>query len=62
VIFLNVVLFVSIIIIIGAFTIIVTNNKPEDMGCNMDCKSCPFPECTQEEKERMIKCYDIYNR
>lgn len=31
------------------------NTKKEDMGCDFDCKNCPFPPCSKEEIERMKK-------
>ena len=26
-------------------------DKNIEMGCDYDCKNCPFPECTDEEKK-----------
>lgn len=27
--------------------------KNPDMGCTYDCENCPFPECTEVDKEFM---------
>ena len=45
-------LFVGVI----ALTVwLICKTKNEDMGCDFDCKNCPFPPCTKEEIERMKK-------
>lgn len=31
--------------------------KNPDMGCTYDCKNCPFPECTDDEKKFMQSRY-----
>lgn len=48
-------LFAFIVIVIFLYTIIriivySILNKNIEMGCDCDCKNCPFPECTDEEK------------
>lgn len=35
--------------------VLICRNKKEDMGCDFDCKNCPFPPCSKEEIERMKK-------
>ena len=50
-----------IIVMIILICLIVNGLKNEDNGggCNMDCKNCPFPPCTEEDKARMKN--GIYN-
>ena len=45
-------LFVGVVVL--TVWLICKTNK-EDMGCDFDCKNCPFPPCSKEEVERMKK-------
>ena len=59
----SIVLFVAILIIVIAFLIIIIKTDDKDRGCDLDCKSCPFPQCNNEEKEKkQRKLNDICDR
>lgn len=48
----------SFLLCIGVLALavwLICKTKKEDMGCDFDCKNCPFPPCTKEEIERMKK-------
>lgn len=34
---------------------LICKTKKEDMGCDFDCKNCPFPPCKKYEIENMKK-------
>lgn len=49
---------VEFLLCVGVIVLVVVmifKTKKEDMGCDFDCKNCPFPPCSKEEIERMKK-------
>lgn len=64
----NIVLMFIILIIIVSFIILIVKTKREDMGCNFDCEHCPFPKCSQQDKDNIKRLQemeinnDLYNR
>lgn len=41
--------------IITLAVVLICKTKKEDMGCDFDCKNCPFPPCSKAGVERMKK-------
>lgn len=44
-----------LIVLIVLVVVLICRNKKEDMGCDFDCKNCPFPPCKKYEIENMKK-------
>lgn len=45
---------IGVCVVILTIWVICKTNK-DDMGCDFDCKNCPFPPCSKKEIERMKK-------
>lgn len=59
----SVILFSVMLIIVFAFLVAIIKAEDKDRGCDFDCKTCPFPKCSKERKDRMQrKLNDLHNR
>lgn len=51
--------FLFFVCLVVVTVLLILKTKKEDMGCDFDCKNCPFPPCSKEEVERMKKKYEL---
>lgn len=49
----NIIVVIILFLVVIISTFMIATTKDEDKGCNFECENCPFPECSQEEKERI---------
>lgn len=51
----DLILLIMIIAFVTIVICLIIKTPSKDKGCTFDCKNCPFPECSNIDKENIIR-------